>query len=414
MATKKKPAAKKAVTPKKKAPPAIKKAKAAVKKPAAAKKAAPASQAPAAKSPAAALKPKTTSRPVKKNEKFLVTGACGLTGSHTCELLHERGIPYRATDLAGADTTVLPAGAEFIPGDMTDPESLKPVVAGIDVILHPAAIFDWSTPRDVLEAVNVRGTENLCVAAKDAGVRRLVSWSTAGVYGRQKFEVLPIREDYPKRPVEDYSITKYMEDQVVLRFNGEGGLTTSVIRPGLVYGPRSHYGAGQLFEILAVMPAVPVPVNFTYRIGVVHVRDIASAAIFVAGKPEAAGEEYACVDCSGITIADFFRLVARTMEKPTVPVYIQPSFARKAGLMAADISEWFAQNVTHTHPFIERGPIQSFPVDLYISNRKLLDLGYEFEYPTPERGIEEYIAWMREEGLLEMNVIDLFKKFSRI
>lgn len=353
---------------------------------------------------------KIAAAPVKKKDKYLVTGACGFTGSHLCEILTERGLDFRATDLGCADTCVLPAGTEFVPSDLTDPESLKAVVEGIDIVLHPAAIFDWWTPREVLEAVNVQGTENLCIAARDAGVRRLVSWSTSGVYGCQKFDDLPICECHPKEPIEDYSITKHMQDQVVHRYNGGGGMTTCIIRPGVVYGPRAQYGAAQVFDVFAILPIIPVPVNFKYRFGVVHVRDIAGAAIYMSGKDEAAGEEYCCVDSSAVSIADFFRLIAKHMGKPVLPIYAPPMLSRNLGLAAADISEWLAKNVTKTRPLLERGPIQFFPIDMYVSNQKLRDLGYVFEYPEPDRGVEETIAWMEREGHMDASPIDLIKK----
>lgn len=338
---------------------------------------------------------------------YLVTGACGFTGSHACAILSERGLAYRATDVAGADTSVLPAGAAFVPSNLTQPDTLKPVVDGIDVILHPAAIFDWWAPRERLEAVNVHGMENLCEAAVAAGVRRLVSWSTSGVYGNQKFDKLPITEDYPKKPIEDYSITKHEQDKIAHRYNGRSGLTTSIIRPGIVYGPRAKYGAMQFFELYAALPVAIVPVNFYHHFGPVHARDVAGAGIFVSDKKAAEGQEFALVDCSDISIAGFIKEIARALNKPIIPIVLPPLLARHAGLAAADISEWLAKNVTKTRPLIERGPIQFFPVDLHISNRKIREIGYKFEYPTPERGIRETLDWMREQGMLDRSPIDL-------
>ncbi len=116
-------------------------------------------------------------------DKYLVTGACGFTGSHICELLYEQDIPFRATDLESADRQWLPPDTEFVASDLTDPVSLRRVLEGISIVLHPAAIFDWSASEEMLNAVNVTGMENLCAEAKAAGVKRLVSWSTSGVYG---------------------------------------------------------------------------------------------------------------------------------------------------------------------------------------------------------------------------------------
>lgn len=344
--------------------------------------------------------------------KYLVTGACGFNGSHLCDLLHERGLVFRATDMAGADRKYLPPDTEFVPSNLTDPESLKAVVKGVNVVLHTAAIFDWSASLELLEAVNVQGMENLCEAASKAGVRRLVSWSTSGVYGNQKFNTLPICEDHPKKPVENYSVTKHKQDQIAHRFNDEGKLPATIVRPGVVYGPRAKYGAAQIFDMLAAMPVVFVPANFHYRLGTVHARDMGGAAVFVADKKEAVGEEYCVVDSSNITIPGFIRLIAAAMGKPTVPIFVPPKISREAGLFAAGISEWVAKNITKRRPLIEKAPLQLFPVDVCISNRKLLDLGYEFEYPTPERGVEEVVEWMREEGMMDTNPLKLLRKMA--
>jgi len=344
-------------------------------------------------------------------DKYLVTGACGFTGSHICDILTEKGLPFRATDVESADRRYLPAGAEFVAADLTQPETLKPILEGITYVLHPAAIFDWWASEEKLNAVNVTGMENLCAASKAAGVKRLVSWSTSGVYGDQKFDKLPISEDYPTKPIDKYSISKHRQDKIALRYNNEEGLETAVIRPGIIYGPRSKYGAMQFFDGFALLPVVPIPVNFDeYKLGTVHARDIAGAGIFVATKPEAAGQIYGVVDGSDVTIAQFWRHIASAMNKPTVPIYLPPMLARHSGLLAADILEFVAKNYTHKRPLVEKDPIRFFPTSLDISNQKIRDLGYTFEYPDPRIGVIETVDWMRDEGLLDVNVINFIKE----
>ena len=344
-------------------------------------------------------------------EKYLVTGACGFTGSHLCDILYEKGIPFRATDVESADRRYLPPGTDFVPADLTCPETLKPALEDVRIVLHPAAIFDWWASEEKLNAVNVTGMENLCAAAKEAGVKRLVSWSTSGVYGDQKFDKLPICEDYPAKPIDKYSISKHRQDKIALRYCCDEGLETTVIRPGIVYGPRSKYGAMQFFEGLAMLPVVPIPVNFDqYKLGTVHARDIAGAGVFVATKPEAAGQIYGVVDGSDVTIAQFWRYIASAMNKPTIPVYLPPMLARNAGLLAADLLELVAKNITHKRPLVEKDPIRFFPTSLDISNQKIRDLGYTFEYPDPRIGVIETVDWMRDEGLLDVNVFSFLKE----
>lgn len=120
----------------------------------------------------------------------LVTGACGFTGSHMTELLADEGWDVVATDLEGAERETYytegegsvpspvyyedifeDAGAEFVPGDLTDRESLEPVfeAADYDAIFHIASLFDYFAEWDVLQAVNVEGGTNLAGLVRGVG-----------------------------------------------------------------------------------------------------------------------------------------------------------------------------------------------------------------------------------------------------
>ncbi|MFH1537585.1 MAG: NAD-dependent epimerase/dehydratase family protein, partial [bacterium] len=331
-------------------------------------------------------------------------GACGFTGSHLVDILHEKKLDFRATDMETADTRYLPEGTEFIPSDLTEPKSLKKVAKGVDVVLHTAAIFYFSAPRELLYSVNVQGMENLCNACVEAGVKRLVSWSTSGVYGRGSGEV-PVREDHPKAPVEEYSMSKLEQDKIAHRFCEEGKLATTIVRPGVVYGPRAKYGFAQILEYLSGVPIIPVPVNFYYRIAPVHARDVGGAALHLSRRKEAVGEEYHVVDSSGISMTNLFYMIAAVMEKPTIPVFVPPKLAAFGGTIAATIMEAVAR-LTGKPPILEKAPMKYFPIDLDVSNEKLLATGYKFEYPDVRIGLIETIDWMKEEGRLDVNLLE--------
>ena len=109
---------------------------------------------------------------------------------------------------------------------------------------------------------------------------------------------------------------------------------------------------------------------------------------------EAAGEEYLVVDRSGATLADFTGFIASAMKKPTLPVYVPVGPAAAAGRFAGALSTRIAA-LLGTRPLIEEAPIRYFPLDLHVSNRKLLALGYRFEYPDFRVGLVETLAWYR-------------------
>ncbi|MEW6202156.1 MAG: NAD-dependent epimerase/dehydratase family protein [bacterium] len=335
--------------------------------------------------------------------KYLVTGACGFTGSHLVDILTERGLDFRATDLEGADRCFLPDCAEFIPSDLTEIDSLRRVLEGVDVVFHTAALFNFSAPKDLLNKVNVEGMENLCRACIEAGVKRLVSWSTCGVYGRPKFTA-KIYEDTPRKPMEDYSRSKHKQDIIAHRYHSEHGLPVTIVRPGVVYGPRSKYGFMHIIETFAMLHIIPVPVNFHYHMSPVHARDVGGAALHLSSIQEAVGEEYQVVDCSEITMTNLFYFLAAVLEKPTVPVYLPPRLAAFWGRLAAEISD-VASRITGKPPLLEKAPIYYFPLDLDVSNEKLLATGYKMEYPDVRLGLIETIEWLREQGRLNVSLL---------
>lgn len=158
------------------------------------------------------------------NKLCLVTGTCGFSGSYMVELLQDVGYKVRATDLEGTDRGIYKEiiekeGVEFIPSDLTKKETLKEVVKDVEYVFHPAAIFSYSASYEAMEKVNVFGTRNLCEALLQEGkIKRLIVWSTVGVYGLPKPEMLPIAEETLCSPSNLYEKSKYEQEKVVIEF----------------------------------------------------------------------------------------------------------------------------------------------------------------------------------------------------
>ena len=178
---------------------------------------------------------------------YLVTGGAGFIGSHMVEALRRRGDRVRVADslvtgnranLAHVDQV------EFLEGDLADEAFARRAVEGVEYILHQAAIP--SVPRSVEDPLtsnraNVDATLSLLVAARDAGVRRVVYAGSSSAYGNAA--ALPKREDMPTAPVSPYALQKLVGEQYMQMFTELYGLSTVTIRYFNVFGPRQDPGS---------------------------------------------------------------------------------------------------------------------------------------------------------------------------
>jgi nucleoside-diphosphate-sugar epimerase len=178
---------------------------------------------------------------------YLVTGGAGFIGSHLSEELVRRGQRVRVVDslITGKRQNLdhVP-GVEFIEGDLADPDVAARSVAGVDYVLHQAAIP--SVPRSVNDPLtsnraNVTASLNVLVAARDAGVKRLVYAGSSSAYGNTP--TLPKREDMPTNPLSPYALQKLVAEQYAQMFTQLYGFETVTIRYFNVFGPRQDPGS---------------------------------------------------------------------------------------------------------------------------------------------------------------------------
>ena len=173
---------------------------------------------------------------------YLVTGGAGFIGSHLTEELVRRGHRVRVVDslVTGKRGNLAHVSkVDFLEGDLADLEVARRAVDGCEFVLHQAAIP--SVPRSVKDPVtshraNVDATLNVLVAARDAGVRRVVFAGSSSAYGNTA--VLPKREDMPNSPLSPYALQKVMGEQYLQLFTALYDLETVSIRYFNVFGPR--------------------------------------------------------------------------------------------------------------------------------------------------------------------------------
>ena len=173
---------------------------------------------------------------------YLVTGGAGFIGSHLAEELTRRGERVRVVDslITGHRRNLAQVpGVELVEGDLADLAVAKRAVQGIDYVLHQAAIP--SVPRSVEDPItsnraNIDATLNVLVAARDAGVKRVVYAGSSSAYGNT--DTLPKREDMPTHPLSPYALQKLVGEQYMQMFTTLYGLETVTIRYFNVFGPR--------------------------------------------------------------------------------------------------------------------------------------------------------------------------------
>ncbi|MEW5946439.1 MAG: NAD(P)-dependent oxidoreductase [bacterium] len=338
----------------------------------------------------------------RRTPSALVTGACGFAGSHTVDLLVEKGYRVIATDLESADRRYVNPRAKFMPADVTRPETLEPLFRERPgYVFHPAAVFDYEAPWELCEKVNVEGMRNMCEIALRRKVRRFVLYSTVSVYGWPEPDELPVREENPKRPGTNYEKSKWMQEEVGMEYC-ERGLPVTVVRPGPVYGPRNTYGVATILFLIAKFPILPFPVNLNNAFVSVHVRDVANAAIFLSTREEAAGEAYNVVDCSDYTVREVMKYICPLMGVKVIPTFIPRDVLYVVGNQVADVSRSIAR-IVGGRPIVEKDMVYYLKADYSFSNEKLRSLGYEFLYPDSLPGLRETIDWYRKNNYLSVS-----------
>ncbi len=170
----------------------------------------------------------------------VVTGGAGFIGSNLTEALLKEGYVVRVVDtLVAGKRENVSAGAELFEVDVRDTKALTTVMRGATTVFHLAALprVSYSVEHPLeSSSVNVEGTVSVLVAAKDAGVKRVVYSASGSAYGNQT--VTPYHEDMPANPVNPYGLQKYIGELYMKLFAEVYGLSTISLRYFNIYGPH--------------------------------------------------------------------------------------------------------------------------------------------------------------------------------
>jgi UDP-glucose 4-epimerase len=263
---------------------------------------------------------------------MLVTGGAGFIGSHLVDALVAEGHDVRVLDnlaTGNPDNLRYSPKVEFIRGDIRDLDTMQRSAEGVSVIFHQAALP--SVPRSIADPVachdvNATGTFNVLLAARDAGVRRVVFASSSSVYGNTP--ELPKRESMPTRPLSPYAAAKLLGEHYARLFHQLYGLETVGLRYFNVFGPRqnpnSEYAAAIPKFIRLILsggqPAVYGDGEQTRDF--TPVQNVVDANLGAAFSPLAPGKVYN-VGCGGrISLNTLLSLIGEVAGRQVRPEYL--------------------------------------------------------------------------------------------
>ena len=332
--------------------------------------------------------------------KTLVTGSTGLVGSTLVERLIARGYEVRAlarktSDLSHLKTT----RAEIVFGDITDYNTLPPVVQGIEIVFHAAArvIPGWGAWEEY-EKTNVEGTENMLRASAGAGVRRFLHISSFTVYGEacQKGDI-PADEstlcEARKTPSTYYDYSKLLAEQACWEYHRQGKIPVSMIRIGSAYGPRDRLLADRVYKQTS-FPIMMWPGSANPRYAITYVSDIAELAMLAATNDKAIGQVYNVAGPEPVRLKEFTRAMvrARGAKRSWVTMPYPVAFA------GCYLMEAFAKlRRSKKMPFLTVASLCSINNEGYLDGSKAKqELGWEQKVSIDE-GTRLYVKWRQSQ-----------------
>lgn len=320
----------------------------------------------------------------------LITGADGFIGSHLAEMLVLKGYQVKALTLYNSfnnwgwlENISCKKDIEILSGDVRDPYYCKTITKNVDVIFHLAALiaipYSYIAPDSYLET-NIKGTLNICQAAKENGISRLIHTSTSEVYGTAKY--VPIDEKHPLQPQSPYSATKIAADAMVMSFFNSFDLPVTIARPFNTYGPRQ--------SARAVIPTI--------------ITQIASGKKEIKlGDPSPTRDFNYVEDCCRgfIMLAENEKTIGETIN-------IGSNFEISIGNVFNLIKEFMSSNVILINDEQRKRPKKSEVFRLWCDNKKIKDLtGYEPKVDI-HNGLKKTINWITKPENLKIYKSDIY------
>lgn len=310
----------------------------------------------------------------KKFNKAMVTGGAGFVGSHLVEELLKEGLEVVSIDdlsngkLENLEEFKNDPKLKIVECDVTDKEALREQFDGVDIVFHQACskmTVCLKDPARDLE-VNGNGTLNICLLAKEFGVKKIVHASSGSVYGTvTKF---PSDESHQLNPVSYYGVSKLAGEKYVRAFHELYDMDTTILRYYHVFGPKQDSsdlgGVVSIFGRRVLNEEPPLVHGDGKQVrSFTFVKDVVNINLTVAMAECTAGEAYNCASGVQVSVRD----------------------------LAEKVVAYYDSNVDIVHEGHKIGDIRFFDVD----NSKIKSLGFDFNYNF-EQGLASTLEWLKK------------------
>ena len=336
---------------------------------------------------------------------YALSGGAGFLGLHLSRRLLADGHQVRTLDVVPIDDAELESSVEELRGDVREPDQVRALVAGADVVVHAAAALPIQASRDSIRSVNVGGTENVLTAARAADVRRVVFISSTAVYGVP--EKHPIDEDDPLVGVGSYGESK-IDAEGLCRV---AAVDTTIIRPKTFIGPERLGVFEILFDWIRDGRRIYILGQGYNRYQLLAVEDLVDAIVRAAQAPKAGGETFNVGATEfGTVRSDLQTLIDHAGSSSRLrPIPVKPAELVLRGLELARLSplaEWHYKTA-HKDSFVDVSKAQRLlGWQPRLSNSETLIETYDWYLANRERvgraGVTHRVPWNQQAlGLLK-------------
>jgi nucleoside-diphosphate-sugar epimerase len=331
----------------------------------------------------------------------LVTGATGFVGSHVLDALLSQGEMVRALvrDPAAA-TELRHAGVEVLVGDVREPNVLVEAVRGVDVVYHCAAAVGPAFSAREIHDIGLAGARQVLEGLRQAEAGRAVLLTSVNVLGTRHLD--NATEDMPCRRSGDASADVKIDiEELAHEYERRHGVDTTILRPGLIYGPRDRHNLPQMIRALRRGKFAFIG-SRQHVAPIVHVRDVVQAILSAGRTPASRGRVYHITDGSRTTIGAFVDRLAELIGCPP-PRKVLPYVVPRLGCFVFESLDWL--RLYRGRPPITRNSLRHLSTSRFFSiARAGAELAYVPRVPYRE-GLSNAVGWIEEHSHGQVPVV---------